>query len=558
MIEALGWETITTVTPFTEGPQEFAGVPLSALAEATGAEGTVIEAVAINDYTAQIPAAHMAEHDVFLALDLNGEPMRVRDRGPVWIIYPSDTVDAPSDRVRFAHGLAASGAQLPAMTGFRRVLRSSLVWRGAMIVALFLGVQTLLYGQREALIEKEASFGHAVLDNAWSISELMNETKNTAVRLAAYADGRVERPEVELAYDLLWSRIRALEFDGRVEFEGLAPLVKEYLVVLDRHDAAIFAAAPLEPATAVTMIGELEALSSRTRRLWSVEFNQNRTEFLGRVSGEVEGSAHEIDALMALIALGGLTYLALELFLSNMALRREQRLAAEARSASEMKTAFLANMSHEVRTPLGGVLGATELLEATALDREQRMLVQTVANSAEHLLGVVNQVLDLSKIEAGKVEIEDGIVDIRAAAQVVIGMFQKTACDKGVVLELMVGADVPPHVRGDPLRLRQVLANLVSNAVKFTETGRITVTVALASSAGSGRRIMMTVEDTGIGIAADTMARIFEAFAQSDVSDARRYGGTGLGLTISRLLARLMDGDVAVESTRGCRHPGDG
>jgi hypothetical protein len=98
MIEALGWQTITTVTPFTEGPQEFAGIPLSTLAEATGAEGTVIEAVAINDYTAQIPAAHMAEHDVFLALDLNGVPMRVRDRGPVWIIYPSETVDAPAQR----------------------------------------------------------------------------------------------------------------------------------------------------------------------------------------------------------------------------------------------------------------------------------------------------------------------------------------------------------------------------------------------------------------------------------------------------------------------------
>ena len=444
------------------------------------------------------------------------------------------------------------------MTGVRRVLRSSIVWRGAMIVALFLGVQTLLYGQREALIEKEASFGHAVLDNAWSISELMNETKNTAVRLAAYADGRVERPEVELAYDLLWSRIRALEFDGRVEFEGLAPLVKEYLLVLDRHDAVIFGAAPLEPAMAVKMIGELEALSSRTRRLWSVEFNQNRAEFLGRVSGEVEGSAHEIDALMALIALGGLTYLALELFLSNLALRREQRLAAEARSASEMKTAFLANMSHEVRTPLGGVLGATELLEGTALDREQRMLVQTVANSAEHLLGVVNQVLDLSKIEAGKVEIEDGIVDIRAAAQVVIGMFQKTARDKGVALELAVGADVPPHVRGDPLRLRQVLANLVSNAVKFTETGRITVTVALASSAGSGRRIVMTVEDTGIGIAAETMTRIFDAFAQSDVSDARRFGGTGLGLD-DLAPARAADGRRCRRGEqRGCRHPGDG
>jgi signal transduction histidine kinase/CheY-like chemotaxis protein len=420
-----------------------------------------------------------------------------------------------------------------------------------MIVALFLGVQLLLYGQREALLEKEASFGHAVLDNAWSISELMNETKNATVRLAAYAAGRAERADVELAYDVLWSRLGALDFAESVEFEGLAPLVADYRAVLDHHDTLVFAPEPIAPGTAVTMIGELEALSSRARRIWSVEFNQKREDFLGRVSGKVDGSAHEIDALMALITLGGLVYLGIELVLSNLALRREQRLAAEARSASDMKSAFLANMSHEVRTPLGGVLGAAELLAATALDREQRVLVQTVAHSAEHLLGVVNQVLDLSKIEAGKVEIEDAIVDIRASAQLVLSMFQKMAREKGVALDLTVGADVPPHVRGDPLRLRQVLANLLSNAVKFTDAGRITVTVAIAPNTGSGRRIVMSVEDTGVGITDEAMTRIFDAFAQGDVSDARRYGGTGLGLTISRFLVRLMDGDLRLESRLG-------
>jgi signal transduction histidine kinase len=122
--------------------------------------------------------------------------------------------------------------------------------------------------------------------------------------------------------------------------------------VLDRHDAAVFAPAPLDPAGAVAMIGELEALSSRTRRLWSVQFNQNRAQFLGQVSGEVAGSARDIDAMMALLALGGLAYLGLELLMSTFALQREQRLTAEARSASDMKTSFLANMTHEVRTPL--------------------------------------------------------------------------------------------------------------------------------------------------------------------------------------------------------------
>jgi signal transduction histidine kinase/CheY-like chemotaxis protein len=437
------------------------------------------------------------------------------------------------------------------MTALRRVLGSRLLWRGAMIVTLFMGVQTLLYGQREAILEKEASFGHAVLDNAWSISELMSETKNTTVRLAAYADGRAQRADVELAYDVLWSRLDALRFAESVDLDGLVTLAADYRMVLDRHDTVIFSTGPLSPETAIAMIAELESLSSRTRRLWSVEFNQNREEFLGRVSGKVEGSAQEIDILMALIALGGLAYLGVELVLSNFALRRERRLAAEARSASEMKSAFLANMSHEVRTPLGGVLGAAELLAATHLDREQRLLVQTIANSAEHLLGVVNQVLDLSKIEAGKVEIEDAIVDVRASAELVIAMFRKTALDKGVALDLDVSAEVPPHVRGDPLRLRQVLANLVSNAVKFTEAGRVSVSVALKPNEGSGRRLTLTVEDTGIGIPEEAMAQIFNAFSQGDVSDARRYGGTGLGLTISRLLVRLMDGDVRLDSRPG-------
>ncbi len=437
------------------------------------------------------------------------------------------------------------------MTTLGRILRSRLLWRGAMIVSLMIGMQALLYAQRETLHDKEVSFGHAVLDNAWSISELLNETKNTVVRLSAYTDGRADRAEVELAYDLLWSRIRALDFAERVEFEALAPLVQDYRSILDRHDGVILDPAPLHPAVAVAMIGELEALSSRTRRLWSVEFNQNRTQFLGRVSGELKSSAQEIDTLMALIALGGLAYLGLELMLSRVALEREQRLTAEARSASEMKTSFLANMSHEVRTPLTGVLGAAELLAASQLDREQRVLLQTVTNSAEHLLGVVNQVLDLSKIEAGKVEIEDAMLDVRATVQVVMGMFAKAARDKGLALELNVGPDVPPHVRGDPLRLRQVMANLVSNAVKFTRAGRIAVTVSTVPNAGRGRRLVLTVEDTGVGIPAAAMARVFDAFAQSDTSDARRYGGTGLGLTISRLLVRLMDGELTLESRLG-------
>ncbi len=437
------------------------------------------------------------------------------------------------------------------MSFVRRLLRSPLVWRGAVIVALFVMLQSLLYAERAALIDEEASFGHAILDNAWAISELLNETKNTNARLASYTAGRADRASVQLSYELLWSRIAALDFPDRVEFEGLAPLVADYVSVLERHDTIVFDAVELETETAVTMTTELSALASRTRQLWSVQFNQNRGQFLGLLSGQVTGTAHGVDALMALVALAGLAYLGFGLLVSHAALRREQALATEARSASEMKSTFLANMSHEVRTPLSGVIGAAELLAATPLDRDQRQLVETVTTSAEHLLGVVNQVLDISKIEAGKVEIEEGIVDLHGMLRVVLAMFDKAARDKGVALRMEMAEDVPSHVRGDALRLRQVLANLVSNSVKFTDAGHVVATVRVAPDTGHGQRLVLGVEDTGIGIPRAALSRIFEAFAQSDVSDTRRFGGTGLGLTISRRLVELMDGTLDLRSRPG-------
>lgn len=436
------------------------------------------------------------------------------------------------------------------MVDWARLLRSRLLWRGAMIVALFVSLQAILYTERASRMEQEATFGHAILDNAWSIGELLNETRNTRSRLAAYSEGQAERENLQLSYEVLWSRIAAFDLAERIQYEGLVTLLETYEEVLDRHDAAVFGPDPLD-ADSDRMIAELDALASSTRQLWAKLFTQNRDLLFQRISGEVRGGAHDIDALMALIALAGLGYLGLELLVSNAALRREQRLAKEARSASEMKSAFLANMSHEVRTPLTGVIGSAELLCTTALEREQRLLVDTIATSAEHLLGVVNQVLDISKIEAGKVEIEDGIVDLYALARVVLAMFRSMAQEKGVTINLVFAEDVPPHVRGDPLRLRQVLANLVSNAVKFTDAGRIVMTVATAPDTGAGRRLVLTVEDTGIGIPKEALRRVFDAFTQSDVSDTRRFGGTGLGLTISRQLVQLMDGDLKLHSRAG-------
>eukprot|EP00903_Cladosiphon_okamuranus_P004542 g4540.t1 len=237
-----------------------------------------------------------------------------------------------------------------------------------------------------------------------------------------------------------------------------------------------------------------------------------------------------------------------ELVDAKEAAEKAQNLAEQAAAA---KATFLANMSHEIRTPMNGVMGLLDLVGDTELSNQQAGMINTAKVSAESLLNLLNDILDISKIEAGKIDLEHTDFELGCLIEEVVTLFHVSAVEKGLELSCFVDPSIQKQVRGDPTRLRQIASNIIGNAVKFTQEGEVEVRLELGSASSNQYALSLVVRDTGIGMAGEAMTSLFDPFSQADTSTTRKFGGTGLGMAISRQLVELMGGTISAETELG-------
>lgn len=431
-----------------------------------------------------------------------------------------------------------------------RIRENARVFRALAAVAAVMALVAVMIQNERAITENREMALSATHRSLWAVSELVFESQRLVAAISEYKRGVVSKQDLQIRFEILWSRLSSSTWLDNLASDDFKGIFLDFDAYMYRVEPVFFDRDALSVTELEAVARDLNKMTLDTRRIWIGTFGNGNTtaNFVDTRDGDKSVRWYQILA-MALIAML-VVYIAVEFILAARAQRRESELHAAAAAASASKSRFLANVSHEIRTPLNGILGMASELSETRLSEDQVHCLRVIEQSGSVLLSTINDVLDLSKIEAGKFEIEMRPFILRDILEAACGLYSGSAREKGLKLTCEVKENLPRVVMGDERRLRQVLHNLIANAVKFTETGSITVR---ASPEKTGANIVFSVKDTGPGIPPEARERIFQPFMQADSGIDRQYGGTGLGLAISRQLCLSMGGSLTLFS-----RPGDG